>query len=66
MTASQLEQAIAERLKVYVERPQVSIDVTEMKSQPVSVLGAVKSPGVHQLRGPKSLEIGRASCRERV
>jgi polysaccharide biosynthesis/export protein len=55
ITASQLEQAIVERLKVYVEQPQVSIDVTEMKSQPVSVLGAVKSPGVYQLRGPKSL-----------
>ena len=55
VTASQLEQAIVERLKVYVEQPQVSIDVTEMRSQPVSVLGAVKSPGVHQLRGPKSL-----------
>jgi polysaccharide export outer membrane protein len=55
VTASQLEQAIVERLKVYVEQPQVSIDVTEMKSQPVSVLGAVKNPGVHQLRGPKSL-----------
>jgi polysaccharide export outer membrane protein len=54
-TASQLEQAIVERLRVYVEQPQVSIDVTEMKSQPVSVLGAVKNPGVHQLRGPKSL-----------
>jgi polysaccharide export outer membrane protein len=55
MTASQLEQAIVERLKAYLEQPQVSIDITEMKSQPVSVLGAVKSPGVYQLRGPKSL-----------
>lgn len=55
LTPSQLEQAIVERLKVYVEQPQVSIDITEMKSQPVSVLGAVKNPGVHQLRGPKAL-----------
>ena len=55
LTASQLEQAIVERLKVYLEQPQVSIDVTEMKSQPVSVLGAVKNPGVHQLGGPKTL-----------
>jgi polysaccharide biosynthesis/export protein len=55
LTASQLEQAIVTRLKVYVEQPQVTIDITEMKSQPVSVLGAVKNPGVQQLRGPKSL-----------
>lgn len=55
VTASQLELAIVERLKAYVEQPQVSIDITEMRSQPVSVLGAVKNPGVHQLRGPKSL-----------
>jgi polysaccharide export outer membrane protein len=55
LTARQLESAIAARLGVFVEHPQVSIDVAEQGSQPVSVLGAVKNPGVHQLRGPKSL-----------
>jgi polysaccharide export outer membrane protein len=38
-----------------LEQPEVSIDVAEQRSQPISVLGAVKNPGVHQLKGPKSL-----------
>jgi polysaccharide export outer membrane protein len=55
LTSRQLETVIATRLRTFVEQPQVSIDVAEQRSQPVSVLGAVKNPGVHQLRGPKSL-----------
>ncbi|MGP8246996.1 MAG: polysaccharide biosynthesis/export family protein [Bryobacteraceae bacterium] len=55
LTSRQLETVIAARLRTFVEQPQVSIDVAEQRSQPVSVLGAVKNPGVHQLRGPKSL-----------
>jgi polysaccharide export outer membrane protein len=35
--------------------PDVSIAVTETRSQPVSVLGAVGTPGVHQLEGRKTL-----------
>jgi polysaccharide export outer membrane protein len=33
----------------------VTIVVTEYRSQPVSVLGAVETPGVHQIRGNKTL-----------
>lgn len=55
LTSRQLETVIATRLRTFVEQPEVSIDVAEQRSQPVSVLGAVKNPGVHQLRGPKSL-----------
>jgi polysaccharide export outer membrane protein len=31
------------------------VNITEFRSQPVSVLGAVKTPGVYPLRGPKTL-----------
>ncbi len=55
MTAEQLEAEIFNRLKVYLNDPQVSVDVTEHKSQPVSVFGEVSSPGVHQLDGRKTL-----------
>jgi polysaccharide export outer membrane protein len=55
LTARQLETVIAARLGTFLEQPQVSIDVAEQGSQPVSILGAVRNPGVHQLRGPKSL-----------
>lgn len=54
-TVEELEAEIAERLKPYIRNPQVSVSVTEMRSQPVSVLGAVSSPGVHQLQGRKTL-----------
>ncbi len=55
LTPAQLESAIAERLKAYVLEPEVSVSVTQFRSQPVSVLGAVRAPGVYQLQGRKTL-----------
>jgi len=55
LTAEQLEAEISTRLKVYLEEPEVTVSVTEFKSQPVSILGAVANPGVHQLEGEKTL-----------
>lgn len=54
-TPEELENAIAERLKKFLKSPEVSVSVHEMRSQPVSVLGEVKLPGVHQLQGDKTL-----------
>ncbi|MBN9660787.1 MAG: polysaccharide biosynthesis/export family protein [Acidobacteria bacterium] len=55
MTVEQLEEAIATRLKSFIKQPDVSVTLHEMRSQPVSVLGSVRNPGVHQLQGQKSL-----------
>jgi polysaccharide export outer membrane protein len=55
LTTEQLEAAIAEKLKRILVKPDVSVYLTEMRSQPVSVLGEVKNPGVHQLQGQKTL-----------
>jgi polysaccharide export outer membrane protein len=55
MTADQLEAAIADRLKVIIEEPDVAVSVMEFQSQPVSVYGEVMTPGVHQLQGRKTL-----------
>lgn len=55
LTIRELEKAIAEKLQVYVQNPQVGVSLTEMRSQPVSVLGEVNTPGVIQLQGHKSL-----------
>lgn len=55
LTAEQLEHALAERLKVYMVEPEVSVSVIEFRSQPVSVVGSVKSPGIVQLQGHKTL-----------
>ena len=55
LTAKQLEGELEKRLKTYIRDPQVAVSVTEFRSQPISILGAVQSPGVHQLRGKKTL-----------
>lgn len=55
LTTEQLEAELTKRLKVYLEQPDVSVSVTEFHSQPVSVIGDVNSPGVHQIEGRKSL-----------
>src|SRR5207342_275340 len=55
LTVNQLETQIAARLKPYIQNPQVSVSVVEFRSQPVSVLGAVATSGVVQLRGHKTL-----------
>ena len=55
LTVDQLQTEIESRLKKFVNDPDVVVNVTEFRSQPVSVLGAVNSPGVHQLEGHKTL-----------
>jgi polysaccharide export outer membrane protein len=55
LTVQQFEQDLATRLKTYYKDPQVTVTISEFRSQPVSVIGAVKQPGVHQLRGTKTL-----------
>ncbi|MEI9814908.1 MAG: polysaccharide biosynthesis/export family protein [Acidobacteriota bacterium] len=55
LTPDQLQQEIVDRLKKYVIQPDVSVYVAEMRSQPISVLGSVQTPGVHQLQGQKTL-----------
>jgi len=55
LTVKQFEEALNKRLSVYVREPQVVATIAEFRSQPVSVVGAVKSPGTLQLEGHKSL-----------
>jgi polysaccharide export outer membrane protein len=55
LTIEQLEAQLVERLKTFIREPEVSVSITEFRSQPVSVIGAVKNPGVHQLQGRKTL-----------
>jgi polysaccharide export outer membrane protein len=55
LTVEQLESELTERLKTYINDPQVSVNITEFRSQPISVLGSVNNPGVIQLRGRKTL-----------
>ncbi len=55
LRVEELATALRDKLGEYFKDPQVSLDVLEVKSLPVSVLGAVKSPGVYQIQGPKRL-----------
>ena len=55
LTTAQVEVEIAKRLKSYLLHPDVSVSIAEFRSQPVSVLGAVKTPGVQQVQGGKTL-----------
>jgi polysaccharide export outer membrane protein len=55
MTIKQLEAEISQRLEKYLVDPEVTVAITEFRSQPISVLGAVTRPGVLQVRGPRTL-----------
>ena len=54
-TVRDLEADLAEQLKRYYVAPQVTVAVSELKSQPVSLSGAVNNPGIHQLQGRHTL-----------
>ena len=54
-TPQELETELVERLRAFIHEPQALVRVTQFRSQPVSVIGAVNKPGIHQLEGRKSL-----------
>ncbi len=52
----ELEFVLQELLRrTYMKDPHVSVFIRELQSHPVSVVGAVKKPGVFQVRGAKTL-----------
>jgi polysaccharide export outer membrane protein len=55
LTTSALEQSLRGRYDQYLHNPQVGVYVKEYRGQRVTVTGEVKSPGVIQLTGPKTL-----------
>jgi polysaccharide export outer membrane protein len=55
LTVDGLRELIVQRLSRYVKHAEVIVAVKEYRSQPVSVLGAVRTPGVHQLQGRKTV-----------
>jgi polysaccharide export outer membrane protein len=55
LTISQLRALLVQKYKKYVLDPVVTIAVMEFHSQPVTLVGSVGAPGVHQIEGPKRL-----------
>jgi polysaccharide export outer membrane protein len=49
MTIAQLESELSKRLKEYLQNPDVSIMVTDSRSQVVSIIGAVPSSGAKRI-----------------
>src|SRR5229473_3189354 len=50
-TPRQLEQEITKRLQSYISEPEVTVIVTESKSQRINILGMVARPGTYMLTG---------------
>ena len=55
LTVDQLKEALTQRFSKDLLDPKVSVQIVEFGSQPVSVMGAVNKPGIHQLNGRKTL-----------
>ena len=49
------ETELAEKLKTYYRDPDVAINITTFHDEPVSILGAVATPGVHSIHGQTTL-----------
>src|SRR5260370_13235423 len=55
LTAQQTEQEVNKVLSKYIRQPQIVVSIAEVRSQPVSIIGAVNTPGVHHVQGHKTL-----------
>jgi len=55
LNLNQLEAELIKRMDELVHDPHVTVSIAEFRTQPVSILGAVAQPGVHQLQGEKNL-----------
>jgi polysaccharide export outer membrane protein len=56
MTPTELESVLQALLRrKYMKDPHVGVFLQELQSHPVSVVGAVKTPGVFQIRGTKTV-----------
>jgi len=55
LSVSDAEDRLTAQLSKFIRRPEVELSVVDSHSQPVSVFGAVKNPGVYQLEGERTL-----------
>jgi polysaccharide export outer membrane protein len=55
LTIRQFEETLNKQLGTHIREPHVVVTITEFRSQSVSVLGAVRSPGTYQLQGRKTV-----------
>jgi polysaccharide biosynthesis/export protein len=55
LTPEQFKAELATRLSKYITNPQISLNLADDQSRPVSIIGSVNAPGVHQISGDKRL-----------
>lgn len=55
LTLDALKEELTRRLQDQVKKPSVILSIMEFHSEPISIIGAVNRPGVHQLQGHKTL-----------
>jgi len=55
LTLDQFKTDLGQKLGKYITSPEIAVNLVDSGSQPVSVIGEVNIPGVHQLSGSKRL-----------
>jgi polysaccharide export outer membrane protein len=55
LSLTEFETELSDRYQTYLVRPDVSVSVSAFRSQPVSVVGAVKTPGIYQVEGRRTI-----------
>jgi polysaccharide export outer membrane protein len=55
LTVQALRETLTDQLRTYVKDPEVTVSIVDYHSEPAAVIGAVKEPGVRDLRGGKRL-----------
>lgn len=55
LTPMELRDQLTEKIAVYVQSPDVSVVVREIRSLKVSVMGQVRTPGRYDLKGPSTV-----------
>ena len=55
LTIDQFREQLAGKLSKYITSPDITVNLVETQSRPVSVVGEVTNPGLHQMVGVKRL-----------
>jgi polysaccharide biosynthesis/export protein len=55
MTSQEVVHVLGARLRINLVQPDITIAMANFKSQPVIVIGSVRTPGIQQLEGHKKL-----------
>lgn len=55
LTIDQFREGLSAKLSKYISSPDITVNLVETQSRPVSVVGEVTNPGLHQMVGVKRL-----------